>query len=201
MIMMTMSKNKVDNNKSFLKENLDKFTKDNNLEPPKCISDRILLYIRYGIDYFSKQEFYEYMNIKKWKELKPIYEKQGREASFKTLKDVYGMEWTYGYMTYKLIEQDRKELDDNCMKIYELVRGDMRYTNRNPLSTAVGIIYIAATMLSKLNITQNDFRECFGVSTPSVANHYKMILKDFKNDIEGLKIPRNNQPRIGKTWR
>jgi transcription initiation factor TFIIIB Brf1 subunit/transcription initiation factor TFIIB len=186
---------------SLLKENVYKFVADNNLEPPKCISDRILLYIRYGIDHFSKQEFYEYMSVKRWEELKPIYEKQGREASFKTLKDMHGMEWTYGYMTYKLIEQDRKELDDNCMKIYELVRGDMRYTNRNPLSVAVGIIYIAATMLSNLSITQNDFRECFGVSTPSVANHYKMILKDFKNDIEGLKIPRNNQPRIGQTWR
>lgn len=157
--------------KSIVKENVDKFAKDNNIQPPKCISDRILLYIRYGVDYLSKHEYHEYMGISRWEELKPGYEKQGREIRFEILKDVYGQEWTYGHIIYKLLEQEKKELYGNCIKIYEMVRGDMRYTNRNPLSIAVGIIYIAGVMLSRLRITQHDIKYCFGVSESSVASH------------------------------
>jgi hypothetical protein len=168
---------------SIVKEKVDKFMKEKNLEPPKCISDRILLYVRYGIDYFSsKKEFYDYMHEKRAEEYKAIYEKWGRTVYIKQFKDS-----VYCYLVYKLDEDDKKRLTDNCMKVYELVRGDVRYTNRNPLSVAAGIIYLAGVMLTRLKIIQHDLEGCFGLSETSVRTYYKLILKDFKRELEGLK--------------
>jgi len=181
-----------------LKQNVDKFAKDNNIQPPRCISDRILLYIRYGVDCLGKKELWEYMSLKRWEGLKEGYEKQGREIRFNISKSLNcDLEYTDGHIFYKLIESEKKELIEACMKIYELVRGDTRYTNKNPLSVAVGIVYIAAVSLCNLRVTQSDVKEVFRVSEASVATHYKLIVKDFKKDLEGFKLSAKNRPRGG----
>jgi len=186
------------NTSTILKQNVDKFAKDNNIQPPRCISDRILLYIRYGVDCLGKKELWEYMGLKRWEELKEGYEKQGREIRFNISKSWNGdQEYADGHIFYKLIESEKKELIEACMKIYELVRGDTRYTNKNPLSVAVGIVYIAAVSLCNLRVTQSDVKEVFRVSEASVATHYKLIVKDFKKDLEGFKLSAKNRPRGG----
>src|SRR6476659_10905786 len=74
---------------------IEEFRVKNNVHEPKCISDRLLLYLRYGIDSF-------------------------------------GLPWSQDAM-----------LNNSVMKLYGLVRGDMNYTNKNPLSVASAILYIS----------------------------------------------------------
>lgn len=165
-------------------KNVENFREENKIESPKCISDRILLYVRYALDMFTKKEFFIDVaehDIETW-------EKFGYVLHRKYTKEFnLGQQYPYALMYRLMIAEQKKELFDNAMELYGMVRGDMKYTNSHPIGVAAAIIYLSNIVLvprgEKHNdyvpITLMDISYILDVAETTITKYVKMMKKDF----------------------
>lgn len=136
-------------------EQVDLFAMEKRISnPPKCISDTILLYIRYGIDHIE------------WNRIgleRKIYSPFSSEYT-KYTDEKY----------FDKIENFKK----HTMDLYQnRIRGETKYISKNPVSVAAALTYIGV-VTAEIWISQEYVAEIFGVTPTAVATNYRRIKKD-----------------------
>lgn len=143
---------------SGIKNIIEEYRYKNDIKEPKCISDTILLYTRWGMERVLAVRYYSWYNFH--------YVEGGNiEEDKKTIGD-------------NMDDEQKQRFNDNIMKIYHLIRGEPVYTAKIPFIVAASILYIASVK-SGLNVTQKDIVDIFGIADVSLRNTYKQIEKDF----------------------
>lgn len=135
-------------------EVLEDFRIRNNLPQVKCLSDRILLYMRYGLQTYIKPRH-------------QLYCKQHLN--------------TEDNATSATEEEDYNKLDKDCIDFYEkYVRGQPEYTNKHPASIAAAIIYMCTVMSPRMiYITQKYISDIFSVNSVTLRERVKDLKDDF----------------------
>jgi transcription initiation factor TFIIIB Brf1 subunit/transcription initiation factor TFIIB len=137
-------------------EKVEEFQIQSEYEPPKCISDKILLYIRYALSQIDR--------------LLDIEMKSRKNDTTEKFKTRY-LE-NYGTTI-------NKEMEKESMRLYLLIRGESSYTTGfNPRGVAAAIIYIA-TMFTGLPFSQAVVGRCLATTSSSIRHVYVKMKTDF----------------------
>lgn len=161
--------------KMFVQQILE-YGKQQKLREPRCISDRILLYIRYFInEVYNSDEINVYWNgeyYTKDEEIPHNHRWQWAGFSNRRMKLIR-------YSDDKWNEKI-KNMNDYAMKVYNNhIRGEMKYTSCSPLDIAAAVVYIAGVMSDVPTLTQEKLANIARVSKASVAKWYKILKVDF----------------------
>jgi len=112
---------------------IDEYRQKNDIREPRCISDKILLYLRYGLDQFKTR-----------------------------------------YPDCNHIEYEEKVYD-----IYNRIRGEPTYTNKNPVFVAGSILYLAGCIVG-YPVIQIDVAKTLLITEVGVRTNYSKMKKDLK---------------------
>jgi hypothetical protein len=176
----------------YVQEKVETFREQNNIEPARCISDKILLYLRYGIDKIQNQDYYKWISEETYNNNND----NNKEDKYRVIRrkdqdNKFLPRSAEVFVAYKMDDEDKQVLYDRCMEFYKVVRGDMRYTNRNPLMTAAAMIYIiGAGNVFSVPISQREVSKILEIAEVTLRVHYIALLKDFKADISKLSLKR-----------
>ena len=130
-----------------LEKTMEVFVKDHNLHPPKCISDKAELYIRY------------------------IFYKLRTEPVIR-MGD-YGIGTREEWRDKDLVD-DAEALAINFMK---QVRGTELVGNMSPRTTATSLVYIACTMRGLWSMSQVEICDYVAASEATLRKNYKIYRK------------------------
>jgi len=111
------------------------------------------------------------------KEKIDAYAKQNNITQPKCISDEIKLYYRYLISALGMTEEDQINVLEETERIYQRIRGEPKYTNKNPRSIAAALVYIACVM-SGAGLSQREVGEPINVLDTTIRNSYRLLKND-----------------------